>query len=115
MTHPVLTRAALALYLENLDDWALTVFEELARATKSIVLALHLWEGDLDVPGAMEAARLEEDVQVEEWGFVQGGHDIEAADLRARLTAALVMRYLLLEWARDGEGGRMGGRGVGDV
>lgn len=34
---------------------------------------------------AVEASRLEEDTQVEQYGFVEGGHDLDAADLRTRV------------------------------
>ena len=41
------------------------------------------------------AARVEEDFQIDEWGLVEGGHDIDAADIKVRLTAPRVMMNLL--------------------
>ena len=34
-------------------------------------------------------------LQVEEWGFVEGGHDIDIADLHVRLAAPSVFLRLL--------------------
>ena len=38
---------------------------------------------------------MEEDFQIDEWGLVEGGHDIDAADIKVRLTAPRVMMNLL--------------------
>lgn len=34
---------------------------------------------------AVAASRLEEDAQVEQYGLVEGGHDLDIADLRTRV------------------------------
>ena len=36
---------------------------------------------------ATRAARAEEDFQIAEWGLVEGGHDVDQADIRATLGA----------------------------
>ncbi len=47
--------------------------------------------------GAVAAARLEEDVQMEEWGAVEAGHDLDIADVSTRIAApALFLRLLRL-------------------
>lgn len=33
---------------------------------------------------AVDAARLEEAAQIEEWGLVEGGHDIDISDIKVR-------------------------------
>ena len=38
---------------------------------------------------------MEEDFQIEEWGLVEGGHDIDIADARARVAAPAVFMRLL--------------------
>lgn len=38
----------------------------------------------MGVAAAVDAARLEEAAQIEEWGLVEGGHDIDLSDLKAR-------------------------------
>ena len=40
-------------------------------------------------------ARLEEELQLEHWGYVEGGHDIDDADIRVRLGAASIFARLL--------------------
>ena len=45
--------------------------------------------------GAMTAARLEEDTQMEEWGAVEAGHDLDIADITTRVSAPSVFVRLL--------------------
>ena len=54
-----------------------------------------LIRGVIDVDQAMAAARVEEDLQIEEWGLVEGGHDVDLADIRVRLSSPRVMMNLL--------------------
>ena len=52
-------------------------------------------QGQLRVKDAIAAARLEEDVQIQEWGLVEGGHDIDIADINVRMAApALFLQHL---------------------
>jgi ATP synthase F1 complex assembly factor 2 len=46
---------------------------------------------------ALKLARLEENYQMEEWGLVEGGHDIDEADYAVRVTAPLVFQQFLKE------------------
>lgn len=50
----------------------------------------------MGISEAIDAARLEEAVQIEEWGLVEGGHDIDLSDLKAcpDLPAARVLYFL---------------------
>ena len=58
---------------------------------------LQRWlQGRLTVQEAVDAARLEEAYQIEEWGLVEGGHDIDIADICVRISAP-VMFYRLLK------------------
>ena len=60
-------------------------------------------QGQVSVKDAVRAARLEEDVQSAEWGEVEGGHVIDAAEVLVRVGAPSVFVRL----ARlDGGGGR---------
>lgn len=52
-------------------------------------------QGRLGVAGALEAARVEEDFQIDRWGLVEGGHDIDIADASARVSAAAVFSRLV--------------------
>jgi ATP synthase F1 complex assembly factor 2 len=53
---------------------------------------------------AIAAARFEEDAQAAEWGVVEGGHDVDAAEMAVRVTApALFLKLLGVQ--REGGGG----------
>ena len=45
--------------------------------------------------GACAAARVGEQHQIDEWGEVEAGHDIDAADLALRVSAASTFLRLL--------------------
>ncbi len=93
--------AKVGAHLAALSRWELAAAEQAAAAGKSVALGLALAAGALDAAAALAAARVEEDVQIEAWGLVEGGHDVDVADLRVRLAApALFVRLL-----RDGGGG----------
>ncbi|EKX51237.1 hypothetical protein GUITHDRAFT_103155 [Guillardia theta CCMP2712] len=81
------------------SDWRLTVIDQVAGSTGSLMLSLALSQGFLNADEAMKAARLSEDYNVERWGMVMnsgmGGHDIDAADMRSRLAAAWLYNRLL--------------------
>ncbi len=44
---------------------------------------------------ALRAARVEEDCQIEEWGSVEAGHDLDQADYTTRIASAAVFLKLL--------------------
>ena len=52
-------------------------------------------QGQLDVQAAIMAARLEETYQMDEWGLVEGGHDIDIADIQVRIAGPTVFLRLL--------------------
>jgi ATP synthase F1 complex assembly factor 2 len=61
----------------------------------TVLTGLALIRGVIDVEQARAAARVEEDFQIEEWGLVEGGHDVDLADIRIRLSSPRVMINLL--------------------
>jgi ATP synthase mitochondrial F1 complex assembly factor 2 len=79
----------------GLDPWRLTAADALASACKSVLLSIALVEGRITAGAAVHATRIEEDMQIEEWGLVEGGHDIDVADAHARIGAAVVFLKLL--------------------
>ena len=82
-------------YLKGLSQWELTAAEQMAASCKSVCVALAAVRGVLGVKEVLRAARLEEDHQIEEWGLVEGGHDIDIADLKVRVAAPAVFLNLL--------------------
>lgn len=81
--------------LRAMDAFELTATFNAAASAKSLLIGMALIRGAVDVEQAMKAARVEEDFQIDEWGLVEGGHDIDAADIKVRLTAPRVMMNLL--------------------
>lgn len=69
--------------------------EQLIQASKSVVLAAAVCHGRIDVASAIAAARIEEDFQLEDWGMVEAGHDLDIADTKTRIGAAAVFLQLL--------------------
>eukprot|EP00897_Mesotaenium_endlicherianum_P001652 jgi/Mesen1/1514/ME000132S00459 len=81
--------------LSSSDDWELAAIDSLAGSARSVILGLAVAKGRLPIGDAVCLIRLEEDHQVEDWGFVEGGHDIDIADLRVRVAAPSVFLRLL--------------------
>lgn len=52
-------------------------------------------QGHLGIHDAIIAARLEETFQMDEWGLVEGGHDIDIADMQVRIAGPTVFVRLL--------------------
>ncbi|GBG69365.1 hypothetical protein CBR_g4059 [Chara braunii] len=86
---------AMRKVLLDMDLWELTAVDSLAGAARSLIIALAVSHNRLSVSSAVKLARLEEDFQVEEWGFVEGGHDLDLADMKVRITAPSIFLRLL--------------------
>ncbi|EOY02648.1 ATP12 [Theobroma cacao] len=77
-------------FLKKTDDCALAAIDALAAAAHSLVIALGIFRGKLQIEEAIELIRLEEDLQVDKWGLVEGGHDVDIADLKVQISSATV-------------------------
>lgn len=62
---------------------------------KSLIIGVALFNEEISIKEAILMSRIEEDFQIEEWGEVEGGHDIEVSNLHMRLTAASIFHKLL--------------------
>lgn len=82
-------------FYAGLNKWELTAAEQLAASCKSVCIALATIQGRLGVHEAMAVSRLEEDHQIEFWGLVEGGHDIDLSDIKVRVSAPSVFLRLL--------------------
>lgn len=51
-------------------------------------------QGRLGVAEAVDAARLEEAAQIEEWGLVEGGHDIDISDIKVQSCCSLTCQHV---------------------
>lgn len=74
--------------LVGLDDYSLAAVDAATRCAKSVAIAIALADGALSAEQAVAAARSEEQWQMRVWGCVEGGHDLDDADVLVRLAAA---------------------------
>lgn len=76
--------------LKKTDNCELASIDAIASAAHSLVIAIGIFRGKLNIEEAIELIRLEEDLQVSSWGLVEGGHDVDIADLRVQISSAAV-------------------------
>lgn len=93
--HPASARPKADALLHSLDGWTVSALDMLSGSCKSLVLALAVLRGRMGAEEASVAARLAEQHQVEEWGEVEAGHDLDRADLQVRVSAASAFLHLL--------------------
>ena len=93
--HPAETMDRLRARLERLDDFDLAALEQLTSLAASLCIGLAALEPGADGEALWNAANLEEDWQVEQWGA-----DEEAADRRARRLDAFLKAIEFAQLAR---------------
>ncbi|XAR58247.1 hypothetical protein NMG60_11026663 [Bertholletia excelsa] len=76
--------------LKKANDSELAAIDAIAAAGHSLVIAIGIFHGKLQIEEAIELIRLEEDYQVDRWGLVEGGHDVDIADLKVQISSAAV-------------------------
>lgn len=101
--HPESTVNKVTEYLNSLDHFQLTAMESLTSGLKSIITSLTLLKSiqatqvnrSITSNEAIQIARLEEEHQIEEWGLVEGGHDIDRANIEVQTISAATFLKLL--------------------
>ncbi|KAF3792651.1 ATP synthase F1 complex assembly factor 2 [Nymphaea thermarum] len=83
--------AAVQDLLKKTNNWELASIDAMAAAAHSLLISLGIFRGHLQIEEAIKLIRLEEDMQVDKWGFVEGGHDVDIADLRVQISSAAVL------------------------
>ncbi|KAL1812248.1 hypothetical protein ACET3Z_022313 [Daucus carota] len=81
---------AIKSLLKATNDCELAAIDALASAAHSLIIAIGIFRGKLQIDEAIELIRLEEDLQVDRWGLVEGGHDLDVADLKVQIASAVV-------------------------
>ncbi|CAN6200022.1 unnamed protein product [Urochloa humidicola] len=76
--------------LKKTTDCELASIDAMAAAAHSLVIPLAIFRERLGIEEAIELIRLEEDHQVDRWGLVEGGHDVDIADLKVQMSSAVV-------------------------
>jgi ATP synthase F1 complex assembly factor 2 len=82
-------------YLHQVDIWHLTALHSIATETKSLLIALAALDDGFadmdDINYVINAGRVEEEFQIENWGLVEGGHDYDRLNASITIGAARVM------------------------
>jgi len=89
------TLRAFALAVESYGDLELAALRLATSAAGSLVVALALLEGRLDVESAFAAAQLDESFEIEQWG-----EDAEQTERRAALKDDLALAHRFIELLR---------------
>lgn len=90
---------AVKTVLKETNDCELAAIDALASASHSLIISIAIFRGRLQIEEAIELIRLEEDMQVEKWGLVEGGHDLDVADLKVQISSAAVFLGLTKKFA----------------
>jgi ATP synthase F1 complex assembly factor 2 len=62
---------------------------------QSLITALALFKRHITASDAMELSRVEEEFQIDRWGLVEGGHDLDRVNCRVRVSSASFLLWLL--------------------
>lgn len=81
---------AIGSVLKKADDSELAAIDALTAASHSLTISIAIVRGRLQLEEAIELIRLEEDLQADKWGLVEGGHDVDVADLKVQIASAAV-------------------------
>ncbi|XXG50604.1 hypothetical protein AAC387_Pa02g4581 [Persea americana] len=81
---------AIESLLKKTNDCELAAIDAMAAAAHSLIISIGIVRGRLQIEEAIELIRLEEDLQVDQWGLVEGGHDVDIADLKVQISCAAV-------------------------
>lgn len=93
--HPPATVQRLEEAVSGLDHFSLACLQCAVMECKSLVLGLALVGRGLSLEHVKLASRLEEEFQVEIWGVVEGGHDMDRLNNSVSLSSAATFMGLL--------------------
>lgn len=79
----------------RLSPWQLASMDSVVKLSKSYIVGLALIHGRLTAQQVFSAARVEEEFQIEQWGEVAGGHDLDSAYMRMKIQAAHILQKLI--------------------
>ena len=95
LSHPAETMPRAEQLLAEADDWELAALDSVTNTSKSLVIALAVSHGRISAEEATAAARVAEQFQTDEWGVVEAGHDLDAADVAVRIGASSAFLRML--------------------
>ena len=77
INHPELTKQKITNIIHQLDHFALTCLQGATMECKSVILGIAYLCRHISLEQAKTVSRIEEEFQVEIWGLVEGGHDMD--------------------------------------
>jgi len=95
LQHPGQTKKRILAMVDALDSPALTALQCATMETKSLVMGLALVLRQITPSKAEKACRIEEDFQMDQWGLVEGGHDMDIIAGKVNLSSASAFLHLL--------------------
>ena len=81
------------VFVQNIASFALLIPDQ--RQHLRVRPTCSWLQKGLPVQEAIRLARLEDELQLQDWGYVEGGHDIDESDTKVRILAASVFMRLL--------------------
>ncbi|KAJ1451283.1 hypothetical protein M885DRAFT_530188 [Pelagophyceae sp. CCMP2097] len=86
--NPAAASAVAEDIVEAMSHWRLSALQCATTECKSLTLGLALLAHRIDAREADYASRLEENMQIERWGLVEGQHDYDITRSKLRLSSA---------------------------
>ena len=99
--HPADTLHVIKALVHSLDPHTMACLQTTCMECKSIVLGMaYVLYGHLSVDELRQASRVEEEFQVDIWGVVEGGHDMDRLNNAVNLSSVGLYMSLLRAQAR---------------
>jgi ATP synthase F1 complex assembly factor 2 len=96
LQHPENTVRTITALVNSLDPHTLSCLQRTTMECKSLIMGLaYVLYGHLTVEQVRQASRVEEEFQVEIWGVVEGGHDMDRLNNAVNLAAVGLYMGLL--------------------
>ena len=96
LQHPEDTIRTITYLVHSLDPHTLACLQTATMECKSLIMGMaYVLFGHMDVQQAREASRVEEEFQVDIWGVVEGGHDMDRLNNAVNLSSVGLYMGLL--------------------
>jgi len=83
------------LFVAGLSGWELAALQSVTMEAKSFLVGLGVIKGFLSGEEAIKLSRIEEEFQLETWGLVEGGQDIDRLNCGVQIYASCVYLDML--------------------
>jgi ATP synthase mitochondrial F1 complex assembly factor 2 len=98
LKHPVETYERIHNFVSSLDHFELTCLQRATLECKSLLMAIAILCGKLGFQDALVTSRLEEEFQIEIWGVVEGGHDMDRLNNEVTISSVVTFLHLYYDY-----------------